>query len=49
MGRAQEVYRNYKQREEQVLQSNQVRLLQRRIQELETENNVLKKLLKEKL
>lgn len=47
--RAAQVYRQSKQKEEQILQTNQVRILQVRIRELEEENRVLKKLLKEKL
>jgi len=46
--RGAEVYRAMKAKEEQVLQSNQVKLLQFRIKELEDENRLLKRLLKEK-
>jgi len=47
--RAAQVYKNFKQNEDRVLQSSQVQILQRRVKELETENKVLKNLLKEKL
>ena len=47
--RAVNVYRNFKQKESEVLQTNQVKLLQFKIKELEQENKILKKLLKEKL
>lgn len=47
--RGAQVYRAMKEKENQVLGSNQVRLLQFRIKELENENRILKKLLKEKL
>jgi len=47
--RAAQVYKNFKQNEDRVLQSSQVQILQRRVKELETENKVLKNLLKENL
>jgi len=46
--RASTVYKAYKQKENQVLESMQCRLLQKRVQELELENRILKKLLDEK-